>query len=674
MKRHGQGSHSRREFIRELSLGGAVLLATPGCARIASRIWPQPAFHVHRISTHLTVIGGAVNGALLDRDGAILSIGGDPRPNPAAAERVLFTHHRRDMIWAGRELANRGALVVVPEKERNSFTDVRSFWTSFAEDRFHDYSQRTTKVSVEPWDVAETVAGGTVHEWRGQRIHVLETPGYTRGAVTYITEVDGNKVAFTGDLIYGDGRILDLYSLQDSIPDVRAPGYLGFMSRAAPLIHSLQRVAQEKPDILVPTRGPLIQDPQNAIDRLIRRLRAVYRNYLSISGLRWSVPERMQTLATRMLGDGAQVSYASTAETIGALPSWLRAIEASRLLVSESGAAFLIDCGGPDDRVIRAITTLQREGTVSSVDGIYLTHYHDDHTAQAEAGARAFGCPVYACKEITDILTNPRAYRMPAQHSEPIRNVVPLDEGQSMEWKEFRFTSFYFPGQTLYHGALAVVRRPGERLWFIGDSFTPTGLGDECPQNRQFMRQGEGFMRCLDLLAAEPGQLLINQHVSPSFRFSTDQIARFRELYRERLKLLQELFPWGDPNFGLDEGWARCFPYEIRVRSGERATLAVRILNHFGSSQVFRIRPHPPAGWRIVRYDPRLRLDARATGDLGIDMEPSAGVASGPHILTVDVSMGAFEFPRWAEAMLLMETSLAPEKTASDRSRPAARS
>src|SRR5213079_2425167 len=42
---------------------------------------------------------------------------------------------------------------------------------------------------------------------------------------SYLLELDGKRIAFAGDLIYGDGKFIDLYSLQDAIPDVKEDGY-----------------------------------------------------------------------------------------------------------------------------------------------------------------------------------------------------------------------------------------------------------------------------------------------------------------------------------------------------------------------------------------------------------------------------------------------------------------
>ncbi|HQH71264.1 MAG TPA: hypothetical protein PK360_04215, partial [bacterium] len=65
------------------------------------------------ITPQLTVVPGPVNGVLLEENGRILAIYGDPRPEPAQAEQVLFTHFRRDAAWAGQRLVDHGAKAVV---------------------------------------------------------------------------------------------------------------------------------------------------------------------------------------------------------------------------------------------------------------------------------------------------------------------------------------------------------------------------------------------------------------------------------------------------------------------------------------------------------------------------------------------------------------------------------
>src|SRR6058998_2509026 len=80
-------------------------------------------FPVEKIPASVSVEHGPVNGVLIQRKGEALAIYGDPRPEPAKAQQVLFTHHRRDLVWAGRRMIQQGAEAVAPEAERALFTE-----------------------------------------------------------------------------------------------------------------------------------------------------------------------------------------------------------------------------------------------------------------------------------------------------------------------------------------------------------------------------------------------------------------------------------------------------------------------------------------------------------------------------------------------------------------------
>ena len=125
-------------------------------------------------------------------------------------------------------------------------------------------------------------------------------------------------------------------------------------------------------------------------------------------------------------------------------PRWWRKFGTSRLLISDTKAAFLIDCGSED--VMRQVRRLKRRRVFRELEGIFVTHFHDDHTDYVQAMASEAGAPVYAGKELRDILQNPGAYHMPAMTYEPIRPVHALAEGETLRWHEFEFRYTYFPG------------------------------------------------------------------------------------------------------------------------------------------------------------------------------------------------------------------------------------
>jgi glyoxylase-like metal-dependent hydrolase (beta-lactamase superfamily II) len=597
-----------------------------------------------------------VNGAFLRHNGKTLVVYGDPQETLAAADLVLFTHFNRDVAWAGQRLVEKGAKAVVPAREVDSFTEVKSFWQKCGQARFHDYAQQTTKVLAQPLPVARQVRGGDRFLWEEIPIRVMDTPGYTRGAISYLMETEGKTIAFTGDLIYGDGRILDLYSFQDAIPEAKIGGYHGYAARLADLISSLRAVAAEKPHLLVPARGPIIADPLAVIELLIKRIQAVYANYLSIDALRWYFgDDHILAKAKRVLGASAQVTWMPMAQTRPeGLPDWILPIDNARLIRSVDGSGFLIDCGGK--RILDSLQKMRQSGKLVSLEHVFITHYHDDHTDHIPAVQEAFGATVHACREMWDVLENPSAFRLPAMTANPIAVTGRLAHGTSWRWREFRFTAYYFPGQTLYHEALLVNKDQGETVFFIGDSFTPSGIDDYCAQNRNFLHEGMGYFFCLDLISREaPDAWLINQHVPPAFRFTPQQREHMALVLKRRLELLRDLFPWDDPNFGLDEGWARFYPYAGGTRRGELMRLAINIMNHSPQQRAYSVRVHAPKDWRIQFTSPNpVHVPPRLEGTVALTIKSLASADPGPHVLTADIDWDNGDLRQWTETIVTL--------------------
>ena len=171
---------------------------------------PLRAVSAEAITPHVSFERAAVNSALVEQDGKYLAIYGTNGAQSFECEQVLLTHHRRDIVWKARRAIDAGAAAVAPEQERELIEKPGEFWNAFTRNRFHDYAQQSTKILAQPLPVDRWVKQGDVVQWRGLRFEVLDTPGYTRGAVSYVATIDGKKLAFTGDLIYGDGQLFDL--------------------------------------------------------------------------------------------------------------------------------------------------------------------------------------------------------------------------------------------------------------------------------------------------------------------------------------------------------------------------------------------------------------------------------------------------------------------------------
>lgn len=611
---------------------------------------PEAARAEDSLPSGLSVVPGPVNGAFIERGGKSIAVYGDPSGRRALSDIVLLSEARRDVTWAARSLAEHGASIVAPEKEAELLSTPEKFWAELREKRFHDYTQQSTKVPTEPIRVSRTVKGGETLTWEGLPIRVIDTPGYTRGAVSYLVELDGRTVAFTGDLIRDDGKLQDLFSLQDAIPEAKIGGYHGWAGRLGDLMASLDRLAAEKPDLLVPLRGPIIRDPTAAIARLQNRIRAVYANYLSIDALRWYFKdEHIRVKARRVLGPEAQVDWMTMAKTVP-LPGSIIPISNARLILSADRSGFLVDCGSME--IIEQLRKLRAAGTLESLEHVFVTHYHDDHTDALPALVAEFGVRVHACGSLIDLIERPGDYRLPCLTRNPTPVTGKHRDGDAWRWKEYEMTILDHPGQTLHHNAL-LVRRDGDwSACFVGDSFTPSGIDDYCLQNRNFIHEGQGLLRCLDQLDTLPGGcLIINQHVEPAFRFSAAQVTRMRETLRQRRPLLAELLPFDDPNYGLDESWAVLHPYWVVVRPGQSVELALRITNHSPCERTFRAVARAPADFTVSNAGSVL-IPRHSEGHLPITVRVTPDAAPGLRVIVADVAWDEAELRGWTEAVL----------------------
>ncbi|MGB2864834.1 MAG: NEW3 domain-containing protein [Sedimentisphaerales bacterium] len=626
----------------------AVLLVLPLAGKSGAET-------VIQLSKHVLLIPGQVNGVSIEKDNARLVVYGDPAGKLESAEMVLFTHSRRDVVWAGRKLVENGATAVVPDGDVGNFTNVEQFWNDFAIRRFHDYAQQGTKILTESLKIGRTVKAGENFSWRGIPIEVIDTPGYTRQALSYLIEIDGIKYVFVGDIIYGNGKLFDLYSLQDAVAEAKIGGYHGWAGRMGTLIDSLRKVAAREPDILVPARGPVIRNTGEAINLLIERLQAVYENYLSISAGRWYFRDNYDILARRVLGQNPKVNWMSWAEVIrDKPPEWIIPIGNSRLIISEDCSGFLIDCGSR--RIVDEVIKLKEAGKLTGLEGLFITHYHDDHTDNVAACLAEFNCPVYATGPSVDILEHPGDYRLPCLTPNPIANIKVMPEAHKMRWKEFTFTFHDFPGQTIYHDSLLVEKNNAEKIFFIGDSFTPSGIDDYCLLNRNLLHESMGYFYCLNLLRKIPsGTLLINQHVIEPFSFNARQLDHMTDTLTRRKALLAELLPWDEPNYGIDERWVRFGPYGSKTKPGRTVQVNLKTFNHSNASRTYTFTLNLPAGFNAEHKTASVTIPPRTEKQTDFNLVIDTSVDPGTYVITADVQQEQWNLPRWTEAIIEVE-------------------
>lgn len=599
------------------------------------------------------VTQGRINSVTIDRDGKKLVVYGSDE-KIKNTEWVLLTQARRQLVDFARGVAGDGAKVVAHAEVQDLIQEPEKFWTDFWKDRFNYYKQQVTKVPISGLPIAKAVKDGEALDWQGLKIQVVDTPGYTRNGVSYLVEMDGKRVMFTGELIRAGGKIADIYSFQDAIPDAKVGGYHGHGGRFGLWVESLLKVAALKPDVMVPSRGAVILDPQKDIKTAIDRVQAVYRNYQSTNALNWYFKEdRLKICAEKVLGEGATFELMPYSEHID-LPEWCKHIGTTKLLVSDDGHGFALDVGSP--KMMETLKQAIEDGLVKSIEGIFATHAHNDHTAAIAAAAKEFNCPVYTVKEVADVLEKPGAWFLPGVTENVVDKVAVKKDGEKMKWRGFELTFNFYPGQMYNHAALLAEKPGHDPVFFIGDSFSPSGIDDYCLMNRNLMREDTGYLYCFKKVRELPkGSWLVNQHIPHLFRFTDTEMEYLEGRYKERVKMLEELIAWDDVNYGIDEQWAWFYPYGCEAKAGDAVELEIRFWNHSKQQRTFEVELNYDGILEDVTPLESITLKGRTNGVVKVRGKMAAGVKPGIHVVTADIKSEGMDLRQWCEALVRVE-------------------
>ncbi len=552
---------------------------------------------VHNIAPGLDVIESATNVGVLRRNGRVLLFN-CLQPDglvsagvaPGDVDWVLATHHHRSALRGARELAFEGIQVAVPASERLLIEDADTYWSNDELYRVHGYNYHPSPKTVrESVPVARGLEDGDRLDWQDVTVRAIETPGPSSGGMTYLVQLEGETIAFTGDLISGPGQLHEFYSLQGrrELPDGNlAWEYHGFGERSADVLRSLDRVIGEGATLLVPSHGKPMHHPRKAVNALRKNIDACMTNYCTISAAQWY-------FAGSRLEWPADVEWMKS--RLRPLPDWVREVGGTtRALVADTGETLLMDAAS---NVHEQIREQQNAGDLGPAEGIWVTHYHDDHVGSLNVLRDQQDCPTIAHESMVDILRRPNAYLMPCLDPEPVVVDRVTRDGESWQWNGIRLTAFTMPGQTLLDAAL-LAEVGEERVLFVGDSLGPGGIDDYCAQNRNLLGPGLGHDRCLELVESLPeGCLLVNPHVAGAFVFSRDELRGMRDALAERRKLFARLIYWDDPNYGLDAGWVRCDPYYQPAKPGDTVEWTVHVRNHSDAPRSAIVGLRAPDGW-----------------------------------------------------------------------------
>lgn len=549
---------------------------------------------------------------------------------------VFVTHHHRDQVQGLRRAAAAGIRIWAPEVEQDLIARVGDHWQG--REVANSYNNRQDRFSIlDDVPITGTLRDYASVEAASYRLQVIPTPGHTVGSITLLSEIDGQRMAFTGDLITGPGKVWSLAATQWT--------YNGAEGVTAS-IASLLDLRDRRPDLLLPSHGTPMHAPEQAVDLLVARLQRLLELRREAAGIAELRAQPYERISERLLRN--RTSHAT-----------------SYVLLSKSGKALLIDygydfsCGlaAGTDRAARrpwlyTIETLKRQFGVQAIEAVIPTHYHDDHVAGFNLLREVAGTQVWAAETFAGVLEEPEQQDLPCLWYEPIPVDRRLPLGRELEWNEYRLTLHEQPGHTRYAAAIET-DVDGKRVLFIGDQM---GHADGLGLNYVYAGGFEigDYQKSAELYKRIAPDLLLSGHWVPL----ASGLSHLEELSR-RGKALDELhrqlLPLEEIDLEAHGPVAILRPYRVRGQAGRPFAAAVEVRNPAPVAQEITIQLEVPAGWLVQPSEQRVFLAAGARTSAGFDVIAPAGTTARRARIAADLMVGSRHLGQVVEALVNLE-------------------
>lgn len=530
------------------------------------------------------------SGAVMEQLGAI----GSER-----VDWVLHTHHHRDQCWGTPSVQEAGAKIAVPEHERHLFDNVEAYWQSR---RLYDnYNDSSTFFSLgENLHVDAVLEDYGTFDWKEYRFRILPAKGHTHGMVTLIVEVDGRKVAFTGDLMTNGGKLYQLHAMEYGYGDMLGIEFT---------MQSILALKAQDVEVAYPSHGVPIKDVDGDIEKLEKRLEAIAgMGRLFTSGRNGDVKDIHGIRESKL-------------ERITEHLLWAGPNTCSNFYVvlSGDGQAMLIDYGmaslghvldiAAHDSVQAVrfvehhIDQLRDDYGVRDIELVIPTHIHDDHVCGIPYLQKEFGTQCWSLDCIAEVISDPSAWAStPCTFNKPIQVQRILSDGETFQWRGFDFEIYYAPGQTEYH-AFIVAAIDGKRILFGGDNvflFNPEadGIGHEIPVQSTVLRnsfQLEMHQRCAAVMRAVEPELICPGH-GELITMDRTRIAEYADYINRKEEAFRDIVDEPADHF-IDLFWVRMLPYISEARVNTQTTYTIKVRNNLERASVFGARLLPPAHW-----------------------------------------------------------------------------
>lgn len=551
-------------------------------------------------------------------------------------EWVLFTHHHREQTQGYPRLKGTGAKVAVPEVEKALFENPLSFrkMAPALSDAFTVHGASYVRPGIIPIKVDKTFTKMDDFTWQGIELWCIETAGNSPGSLSYITKKNGEWIAFTGDVMLQGSK---LHTWFDTEWDY------GFSKGIYALYNSLGQLEGYPLKKMLPSHGPVIEDPLPQLQALRNTLREFNKLYLR----GWEV-------FTFAGADQDRVSKPTAVPHVWQVSKHLFKFRGPEfwpnfhMILADNGHALVVDCGlFKKEFLDKSITLMKERLGLKQIDVVLVTHMHGDHCLEAPHLRDAHGAKIWTMNRVVAPVSRPLHFDYCAQVNTYGKGIDSMtfdrvfQEGDTFTWEGFKLTVDWMPGQTEFalclHGNI-----DGKKVAFTGDnifgsSSDPNQNGHEAVVARNSCILEEGYIYAAKYLKKLQPDLLLGGH-----SWAMAEPAKLIDRYLADALKLKEYFEKlsfeKDYRWMYDPYWVRMEPYRV-VLGKNNATEARLLMRNFEPEPIsMKVEIVLPDGFKAEPAVISTMVAGDSATSLPIKISCTGETTKGLHLAALDVT------------------------------------
>jgi glyoxylase-like metal-dependent hydrolase (beta-lactamase superfamily II) len=479
---------------------------------------------------------------------------------------VLLTHHHRDTAaFAGRFLAER-VPVRAPRASAEWLTPdgVRAYWRTSLPLR---NSRTAYLVLPEGLDGIDcSLSDGQTIDWNGWSVQVVATPGHSRDHVAFAVRKGekGPLFVFCGDALAAAGKMWSPYTTDwDHWTD----------AGLKPSHESLRKLAQLKPNVLLPAHGPVIEkDADKALEQTAAAVEEVafLKSFERFTKQRLKDPPRYRFLAREQAESNGSKPWSKISEHLFLTGN-------TYVLVSKEERAFLV-VDPWDPHSAKQLPKLKADQRLGKLEVVLCSHAHFDHYDGIYSILQRDQPKLWTLDHVAIPVADPSRLRAPFLDPRPVKFDRLARDGETLTWREYSLRFRFLPGQTEFTMGVET-EIDGKKCFFTADNFFPqdqfSGSGGWMGLNRSFpLPYAESAQKVLE---ARPDWVLAEH--GGAMEFSAEDFRRRVQWGKECARAADAICVSGNHRRDWDPHRVHVEPLIHKAKAGETLQAALVVSN-----------------------------------------------------------------------------------------------